>query len=87
MKARATLAVFAAMVLGLASPGLAQVTGTVAGSVKDAQGGVVPIDRRFRALSRRRSASRFRVLREGVRNRVNIVSGVESQLNRSAVLV
>jgi Carboxypeptidase regulatory-like domain len=39
---RATLAAFAAMVLGLAFPALAQVTGTIAGSVKDAQGGVVP---------------------------------------------
>ncbi len=42
MNGRATVAACAAMLLGLVSPASAQVTGTVTGSVKDAQGGVVP---------------------------------------------
>src|SRR5260221_2319441 len=43
MKGRSILAAFAVVALGtLASPASAQVTGTVTGSVKDAQGGMVP---------------------------------------------
>jgi hypothetical protein len=42
MKGRSTLAIAVILLGTLASPASAQVTGTITGSVKDAQGGVVP---------------------------------------------